>query len=164
VTFPSIDRHHAATLFFGALLFVLTLAIVGAGVALVTQPAIRFLRDAANAWVTPGAAVVNLLSVATAYFLLGRAHTMSAARAATIWSRNSEVFAAALLVAIVYLALIPVNLLVGELRAFLEIQGGNTLQIDMSGGTGLLFTTLVLPLAGILLVLLIAPRLTGRTG
>ena len=65
--------------------------------------------------------------------------------------------------AVVYLELIPVNLVLGEVRTFFQIQVANLTQIDMFSGPGALFVLVAVPMVGAALVLLFGPTLIERS-
>jgi hypothetical protein len=160
--FPTLERRHSAALLFGALLFVLGLSMSGFVVSYVAQPLMVATQRSANDFLSVTAAVINVVSVGIVYLLLLRARSLGRSRPASIWARNSETLSAGVLVALVYLILIPVNLFVAELRSFFQVTFGNLLQINTASGAGRALVMFGLPIVGIALVLLFGPKATQR--
>ena len=154
---PVLNRSHTVALLLGTVLFVSAFTFVGTALGFLTQPAMSALKNYANPLLSTGVAILNLASVAIVLLALIRAKSVGDTRSSSVWARNASILSAARLVACVYLALIPVNLIVGEVRSFFQIQVGNFTQIDMLSGPGLAFLTLGLPVLGIVLVLVVGP-------
>ena len=153
------NRVNVVAWILGAALVTMSVSVVGAPLGLAAGPAMKLIETHVNRLLVPMATLLDCISVCVVLLALRWASVRGTTRPGSILARNQAVFASARVVALVYFAELVVGLVASEIWWFLAVPFFNVTQLSVLSAQGRLFMTIVLPLIGIVLLILLAPRI-----
>jgi hypothetical protein len=143
----------------GAALVAMSVSAIGAPLGLAATPAMKLIETHVNPVVGPMATLLSCITVWLVLLALRWASGRGTTRPGSIVARNQAVFASARVVALVYLAQLIVALAASEIEWFFQVPFFNVTQLSVLSVPGRVFMAIVLPLIGIVVLLLLAPRI-----
>ena len=152
-------RVNAVAWVLGAALAAMSVSAVGAPLSIAAAPAMKLIETHVNPLVVPMATLLHCISVCVVLLALRWASVRGTTRPGSILARNQAVFASARVVALVYFAELVVGLVASEIWWFLAVPFFNVTQLSVLSAQGQVFMTMVLPSIGIVMLVLLAPRI-----
>jgi len=153
------NRVNAVAWVLGAALAAMSVSAVGAPLSIAAAPAMKLIETHVNPLVVPMATLLHCITVWLVLLALRWALARGTTKPGSIVARNQAVFASARVVALVYLAGFIVALAASEIRWFFLVPFANVTQLNVLSVEGRVFMTIVLPSIGIVMLVLLAPRI-----
>ena len=146
-------------LLLGAALVPMSVSVVGAPLALAAEPLMTLIGSHVNPLVLPTATLLACITVGVVLLLLRWAMVRGTTSPGSLLGRNQGLFAAARVVAWVYLAGSVITLAASEIEWFFQVPFFNLTQLNVLSVQGQVFMVVVLSSIGILMLVLLAPRI-----